>query len=464
MKRKNGFTLVELLAVIVILAIIMIIAIPAVLNTMQTASLKTFEEFTLKSINETEKKILSDSLLDKDNSSRCEIYSIKNDLGLSNTGSFDGYVLVRKNNGKFEYVISLKNDRYMLLPYNYSNKTNYKGYLKELSESIETYNSSQDELLSSSNLCSYGCTSCKINDEVIESECDLNVGDVRNFDYTGDVQSFIPKCIGSYKVELWGAAGGSYEDHLGGLGAYTSGVIQFGSDVQLYLYVGGSTNNVAGGYNGGASGGNRVLNDINQYTGGGGATDIRLVNGQWYSFDSLKSRIMVAGGGGGSGKYQTYIDGGAAGGLVGYDGMNGTCDPTFMRYPTNGASQVTGSSFGKSNIYHEIYGSGGGSGYYGGDSGKVTNCNVASGAGGSSFISGHNGCNALDKNSTSSNIIHTNQSIHYSGYVFTNTVMIDGNGYNWTNVKGEYVGQQQPNGSLEKGHSGNGYARITYLG
>jgi type IV pilus assembly protein PilA len=44
MKKKKGFTLVELLAVIVILAIIMIIAIPAVLNTMQTARKKSFME------------------------------------------------------------------------------------------------------------------------------------------------------------------------------------------------------------------------------------------------------------------------------------------------------------------------------------------------------------------------------------------------------------------------------------
>ena len=47
MKKRNnkGFTLVELLAVIVILAIIMIIAIPSVLATMSTARKKTFEEF-----------------------------------------------------------------------------------------------------------------------------------------------------------------------------------------------------------------------------------------------------------------------------------------------------------------------------------------------------------------------------------------------------------------------------------
>ena len=45
--------------------------------------------------------------------------------------------------------------------------------------------------------------------------------------------------------------------------------------------------------------------------------------------------------------------------------------------------------------------------------------------------------------------------------------MIDGAGYAWTNVKGSL--QQMPNPSggnyaLGVGHTGNGYARITYLG
>ncbi|MFR6022533.1 MAG: glycine rich domain-containing protein [Clostridia bacterium] len=36
---------------------------------------------------------------------------------------------------------------------------------------------------------------------------------------------------------------------------------------------------------------------MNQQELGGGATDIRLVSGEWNDFESLKSRIMVAGGG-----------------------------------------------------------------------------------------------------------------------------------------------------------------------
>lgn len=82
------------------------------------------------------------------------------------------------------------------------------------------------------------------------------------------------------------------------------------------------------------------------------------------------------------------------------------------------------------------------------------------GGGGSSFISGHNGCDAIVEKTGA----HTGQAKHYSGRVFTDTVMIDGAGYGWTNVKGGV--QLMPNisgGNYANGvgHTGNGYAKIT---
>ena len=43
MKKKNGFTLVELLAVIVILAIILVIAVPKITDTIKNSKKASFE-------------------------------------------------------------------------------------------------------------------------------------------------------------------------------------------------------------------------------------------------------------------------------------------------------------------------------------------------------------------------------------------------------------------------------------
>ena len=46
---------------------------------------------------------------------------------------------------------------------------------------------------------------------------------------------------------------------------------------------------------------------------------------------------------------------------------------------------------------------------------------------------------------------------------FENTVMIDGQGYNWTTEKGSYIGQTQPDETTTTGHTGNGYAKIKLI-
>ena len=83
---------------------------------------------------------------------------------------------------------------------------------------------------------------------------------------------------------------------------------------------------------------------------------------------------------------------------------------------------------------------------------------------GSSFISGHNGCDAIKEESTENNIIHTGQSIHYLGIYFTNTLMIYGEGYRWTDKEEEQIGMpSHSDNSIIMGNSGNGYARITIV-
>ncbi len=317
------------------------------------------------------------------------------------------------------------------------------------------------------------------------------------FAYTGAEQAFIVVLSGKYKIELWGASGGYNTQYAEGAGAYTSGIINLSENDVLYIYVGsiGSTgctpytSCTGTAFNGGGAGGYFTVSSyLRRIAGGGGATDVRLVSGTWSDLTSLRSRIMVAGAGGGA--YNIISTGGSAGGLTGYSGSHGSTSNVIIG---TGGTQISGGSgknagsFGigansyilRSNVPNNNDAGGAGGGYYGGgggQSGDATNTDnggVSNGGGGSSYISGHTGCVAVTSSSdttpksgcttgTTDNFC----SIHYSGKVFTNTVMIDGQGYNWTNTKGEQVQMPNPTGgnyAAGKGHYGNGYARITYL-
>ena len=313
------------------------------------------------------------------------------------------------------------------------------------------------------------------------------------FNYTGSEQTFTVPISGTYKIETWGAQGGvnsSSKDNAlfkFSYGGYTSGIINLMTGIKLYVYVGQTGNNLRTDiFNGGGIGGLSEMNSFGQS--GGGATDVRIVKDKWNNFSSLKSRVMVAGGGGGSanGVYTNGGQGSYAGGLSGY---NGGYYPNhvYNNEDGKGGTQVSGGSAGTNifsatgtvnpgtfgiggNDYSISSGTGaggGGAGYYGGGAGGGTagGGNGQGGGGGSSFISGHNGCDAISEESESNNIIHTGQSVHYSGYKFTDTVMIDGTGCLWTNEKTTQCdGMPSHDGkSIIQGNTGNGYARITLI-
>ncbi len=267
---------------------------------------------------------------------------------------------------------------------------------------------------------------------------------------------------GKYKMETWGAKGGN----RGGNGGYTAGNINLLESRMIYIYVGkaGAKGSYPVGasasFNGGGGGG-RGYGSYRGGDAGGGASDIRLEgsDGMWNNFNSLKSRLMVAAGGGGSCHLGS---GGTAGGLIGGKENSSTLSGT----QTSGYAFGEGGAGGNKTIMGDggaEGNGGGGGGYYGGGvSVKQGYASDISGAGGSSFISGHNGCNAVAASSTSSNIVHTGQSIHYSGLYFTNTVMIDGAGYQWTTAKGSYVGMPNLAGTgTMTGNTGHGQVKIT---
>ena len=274
---------------------------------------------------------------------------------------------------------------------------------------------------------------------------------VFDFDYTGAEQTFVVPVSGTYKIELWGAQGGGLDDAKGGTGGYVSGAINLEKSQKLYIYVGQFSSYTAGMCY--KENPNNTFNGskLGSCANGGGATDIRLVStNNWYDFAGLSSRIIIAGGGGGA----IYTgSGGSAGGLIGYDAQGFNSNYNYII--GTGATQ-TSYIFNPINYNETTLGGGG---YYTGSSGSAANA-----GGGSSFISGHNGCDAIKEESTEDNIIHTGQSIHYSGLYFINTLMIDGEGYRWTTKKEEQIGMpSHSDNSIIMGNSGNGYARITLV-
>ena len=260
-----------------------------------------------------------------------------------------------------------------------------------------------------------------------------------DFPYTGSVQT-ASLHKGTYKLEVWGAQGGSYSSYYGGVGGYSYGTLTLSTTTQLYIYTGGqpatvtATGAVTGGFNGGGNGCCRYYSGTYTYgQGGGGASDIRI------GTDSLYARVIVAGGGGGSASVNaltTKYGGGTTGASA-----SGSYYGTQTTAGSNGSFGQGGSATTDGTNYK--YGSGGGGGgWYGG--GAYTSYSDSSSSyrdyngGGSGFVwTGSNAPSGYLLNSS-----------HY----LTSAATIAGNN-SFTS----------PTGTSETGHTGNGYVRITKI-
>ena len=119
MRKKNGFTLVELLAVIVVLALIMIIAIPAVLDTMNKSRRQLFVEYAEKVLIAAQTQYVTDSSLGNIAGAGYYVYDIKTDLGLQSVGSYKGYIVVNAIDvDKPQYYITLYDNNYQMVSVN----------------------------------------------------------------------------------------------------------------------------------------------------------------------------------------------------------------------------------------------------------------------------------------------------------------------------------------------------------
>lgn len=228
---------------------------------------------------------------------------------------------------------------------------------------------------------------------------------VSSFSHNQGVQSYTVPVSGTYKLEVWGAKGGTqpsgegvaYDN--GGNGGYAYGNKYLTAGQVIYICCGGYYSHANGAirsaYNGGGAG--------YAWGGyGGGATHIATTNrGVLSNYDSYRSEVLiVAGGGGGSGYYceikddddevidDYYATGGTGGGTSGgkgdrHGGYGGTQTAGGAGGPGGQVSEMSG-SFGQGGYSDYHRGSGGGGGWYGGGGGE----SGQGGGGGSGYIGG----------------------------------------------------------------------------
>lgn len=424
--KNKGFTLIEILGVIIVIGILGVIIIPKLINTINESQENTYKISTNQLI-----EIMNRYALDK----KAKLIP------------FDGC------------TINFQTKETDCTELEFTGKLPTSGMLYVNRNGTVSGNITFDNK-----------TLYVSDNEIYENNSDI----IREytFNYTGEEQTFkVPK-TGIYKLEVWGAQGGSYnETYHGGYGAYSTGTISLDKNQTLYVYIGGSPNNsvninesTEGGYNGGGAGAARV-DCVNNA--GGGATHIALTSGLLSELEDKKNKIIiVAGGGGGNGYYNTTRNGigGSAGGTEGASGYysdNNNCES----YGNGGTQNAPGTYYVQPGHYYNssiniptagfgygsagdaaVGGSGGGGGYYGG---RGTSC-LGGGGGGSGYIGSLNdasmfcyGC--TETNSPSPKTIST-----------TGT----SNLRDTTNCSDGY----STNAVSKCAKAGNGYAKITYIG
>ena len=179
-KKKNilkkffkGFTLVELLAVIVILAIIMLIAIPAVLETMETVRRKSFIEYVDKVSTLSQKQMAEDQMMGNVSASECLVYNIKTQLGLNNTGDYEGWVLIKPSNN--DIYVTLFDDNYVIIGYHYSDSS------LKMDDYIQKKTNENASKLTVEELCKSSlCSTCSVDG----TEIDVSESEVGSYSVT----------------------------------------------------------------------------------------------------------------------------------------------------------------------------------------------------------------------------------------------------------------------------------------
>ena len=251
MKKRNAFTLIELLAVIVILAVILVIAIPRILDVIETSKKDSFKNSTQLIADSAEKKKVSDKLLGKDESITCkDVAKISDEDYASCIISFDS-----EGNAKVSITGKGKFDGLKI-----TNGTKENAEVKEITK--PTYGMKATEYIT--NLLEYDGEGLKI-DNTSDQNIRYYGSDPNNYvSFNNELWRIIGvfgnnvKLIRNEKLgELsWDSSESSVNDGYGinqwGESKDTSGNIYEGADLKVYLnkmYYGGTSVTCYNGYN-----------------------------------------------------------------------------------------------------------------------------------------------------------------------------------------------------------------------
>lgn len=273
-KDNNGFTLMELLAVIVLVIVVTGLTIAAVSSSMNKSRTKAFSNDTIVIAESALNKYADDRLNELFNNDlfngevsgkRC--YSIESSLvgkfAKTANDSLKGSVEVcYADSCTYDTKVWLTNGEFFIDGEEIDENTNVKSKIKK-------------------QFTTPHYSSCGVDIQASKSNYE--------FAYTGVIDGVTIPRSGRYKLEVWGASGQDTTYFMGGYGGYSVGEMYLEKNTQLFIGVGGSGKN--GGFNGGGT---------SNGTTGGGATHIALMGGVLstltnYRYDKV---IIVAGGGG----------------------------------------------------------------------------------------------------------------------------------------------------------------------
>lgn len=424
-KKKNAFTLVELIAVLIVLILLFLLAMTSVKKNVDKSHKKAAEAGALSTI-----KGAKDIVFSPDN-----INSKSTPMGY--------YTLDELFNIGLKLSGKKPTDGYLFF---------YNGDVKGGCLQFDDYKVN----IINTKVKKASLGSCGSKDNIKKTTGSTY------FSTVGSEKTYTISTSGKYLVEAWGAQGGNANsDYIGGYGGYSSTILNVpnGESVTLYINIGGegksgcNKSNCVGGYNGGSDSGTASNNTI-YYGAGGGATSVALKTGLLSSLSSDLNKILVVAGGGGGASYinnQVGNNGGSGGGYVG--GSSATNQYANLYYGTGATQSIggsstftssTGGSFGQGGtltaLISNFASSGAGGGLYGGG---------YAGGGGSGYVAGQ------VINPTTNNTLLTSNSVMYCFNCYENT------NANQKTIKTDAISSEAISLTAKKG---NGAVRITYLG